>query len=160
MAEALAGAGSDVVIWGTNAGKNAAACQTLEVHSGRVIVAPVDVSNEAALTAGIGDAVRRFGRLDFVAANVANTGIGRHSASFADISTEDWHIVMAVNLNGVFWTLRVACRHMAERSERGDRGGSLLAVSSTSAIHGAPTNQAYAASKGAPLSLIRRIAVE
>ena len=105
MAEALAGVGSDVVIWGTNAGKNAAACQTLEVHSGRVIVAQVDVSNEAALTAGIGGAVRRFGRLDVVAANAANVGIGRRSASFADISTEDWHTVMAVNLNGVFLDL-------------------------------------------------------
>ena len=67
MAEALAVADSDVVIWGTNAEKNAAACQTLEAHGGRVTVAQVDVSNEAAVMAGIGDAVRRFGRLDFVA---------------------------------------------------------------------------------------------
>ena len=67
MAEALAAADSDVVIWGTNAEKNAAACQTLEAHGGRVTVAQVEVSNEAAVMAGIGDAVRRFGRLDFVA---------------------------------------------------------------------------------------------
>ena len=105
MAEALAGAGSDVVIWGTNAEKNAAASKTLKVQSGRVLVAQVDVSNEAAKTAGIGDAVRRFGWLDFVAANVANAGIGRRSASFANISTEDWHTGMAVNLNGVFLDL-------------------------------------------------------
>ena len=101
--------------------------------------------------------MRQFGRLDFVA---ANAGIGKRSASFAGMSTDDWHSVMSVNLDGAFRTLREACRHMAERSERGDGGGSLLAVSSTSAIHGAPTNQAYAASKGALLSLIRGIAVE
>ena len=83
MAETLAAVSSDVVIWGTNAGRNAAACQTLEAHGGRVTVAQVDVSNEAAVIAGIGDAVRRFARLDFVA---ANAGIGRRSASFADIS--------------------------------------------------------------------------
>ena len=157
MAEGLAAAGSDVIIWGTNAEKNAAACQTLESHGGRVAVAQVDVTNEAAVVAGIADAVCQFGRLDFVA---ANAGIGKRSASFADMSTSDWHTVMAVNLDGAFWTLREASRHMAERSERGERGGSLLAVSSTSAIHGAPTNQAYAASKGALLSLVRAIAVE
>ena len=138
MANGLAAAGSDVVIWGINAEKNAAARQTLEAYGGRVTVTQVDVTNEAAVVAGI----------------------GKRSVSFVDMSTDDWNKVMAVNLDGVFWTLREACRHMAERSERGDSGGSLLAVSSTSAIHGAPTNQAYAASKGALLSLIRGIAVE
>lgn len=49
---------------------------------------------------------------------------------------------------------------MVERAQAGDRGGSLLATSSTSAVHGAPKNQAYAATKGALLPMIRGIAVE
>ena len=43
--------------------------------------------------------------------------------------------------------------------ERGE-GGSLVAVSSTSAVHGAPSNEAYAASKAGVLSLVRGLAVE
>ena len=64
------------------------------------------------------------------------------------------------NLDGVFWTLREACRHMATRAEGGDPGGSVVVTSSTSAIHGAPRNQAYASTKGAVIAMIRGIAVE
>jgi NAD(P)-dependent dehydrogenase (short-subunit alcohol dehydrogenase family) len=39
-------------------------------------------------------------------------------------------------------------------------GGSLVGVSSTSAIHGAPANQAYSCSKTALLALVRGLAVE
>eukprot|EP01035_Chromulina_nebulosa_P004788 gene4788-6523_t len=53
-----------------------------------------------------------------------------------------------------------AAKHMVERARAGDSGGSLLVTSSTSAIHGAPRNQAYAATKGAVLSMVRGLAVE
>jgi NAD(P)-dependent dehydrogenase (short-subunit alcohol dehydrogenase family) len=49
---------------------------------------------------------------------------------------------------------------MVERAKAGDAGGSLLVTSSTSAIDGAPRNQAYAATKGAVIAMIRGIAVE
>ena len=64
--------------------------------------------------------------------------------------------MMSVNLEGAFITLRAGARHLVERGE----GGSLVAVSSTSAIHGAPRNQHYAASKTALLALVRGLAVE
>jgi NAD(P)-dependent dehydrogenase (short-subunit alcohol dehydrogenase family) len=67
---------------------------------------------------------------------------------------------MSVNLDAVFWTLRAATQHMIARAEAGDPGGSLLVTSSTSALHGAPANEAYAASKTAVLGLIRGLAVE
>ena len=63
---------------------------------------------------------------------------------------------MSVNLDGVFLCFRAAARHLVERGE----GGSLVAVSSTSAIHGASANEAYGASKAAVLSLVRGVAVE
>src|SRR5690606_20343782 len=95
---------------------------------------------------------------DFVAAN-AGVGGGRISA-FDEMTTETWERVMAVNLDGVFWTFREACRHMKARAEAGDPGGSLVVTSSTSAIHGAPRNQAYSSTKGAVISLMRGVAVE
>jgi NAD(P)-dependent dehydrogenase (short-subunit alcohol dehydrogenase family) len=49
---------------------------------------------------------------------------------------------------------------MVARSKAGDAGGSLLVTSSTSAIDGAPRNQAYAASKGGVIAMIRGLAVE
>jgi len=157
MADALAQAGADVVIWGNNPEKNAKAEAQLAAHGRRVHVQRVDVADEAAVVSGIADAIATMGRLDFVA---ANAGVGNAAAAFDSMTTELWRKVLAVNLDGVFWTLREACRHMAERAKAGDPGGSLVVTSSVSAIHGAPRNEAYAASKGAILPLIRGVAVE
>ena len=74
--------------------------------------------------------------------------------------TETWRRVLSVNLDGVFWTFREACKHMAERAKAGDPGGSLVVTSSVSAVHGAPRNEAYASTKGAVIAMIRGLAVE
>jgi NAD(P)-dependent dehydrogenase (short-subunit alcohol dehydrogenase family) len=116
------------------------------------------VGSEDAVRAGIAEVVARFGRLDFCA---ANAGIGGGGAGpFHETTTEDWRRVMAINLDAVFWTLREAAKHMLERAQAGDPGGSLLVTSSTSAIDGAPANEAYSSSKTAVLGLIRGLAVE
>jgi NAD(P)-dependent dehydrogenase (short-subunit alcohol dehydrogenase family) len=157
MAEALADAGADVVIWGLNPTKNAAAKARLEARGTRILVSTVDVTNEEAVVRGIAEAVATMGRLDFVAANAAG---GRQARSFVTTDTGIWREVLGICLDGAFWTLREACRHMAERSTNGDPGGSLLVTSSTAAIHGAPANQSYGAAKGAVLSMMRGIAAE
>jgi len=156
MAEGLAAAGANVAIWGQNPEKNAKAEEKLKSYGGEVLVQKVDVNDEAAVVAGVAEVLKRFGRLDFVA---ANAGVGG-GAPFEEMTTEKWRRVTTVNLDAVFWTFREAAKHMIERAKAGDPGGSLLATSSTSAIHGAPRNQAYASTKGAVLSMIRGLAVE
>ena len=54
---------------------------------------------------------------------------------------------MGINLDGVLWTMREACRHMKARAEAGDPGGSVVAVSSPASYQAAPRSQDYAASK-------------
>lgn len=156
MAEGLARAGASVVIWGTNESKNRAAEARLLEHGVRVLAQKVDVGVEAEVVAAMEEAVVAMGRLDFV---VANAGIGG-GAPFAEVTADIWRRVMAVNLEGVVWTLREAARHMLERARAGDPGGSLAVTSSVSAIHGAPRNEAYASSKGAVIALVRGLAVE
>lgn len=157
MAEGLAGAGADVAIWGQNSDKNAAAEAKLRALGGRVLAQRIDVADEAAVVAGVAEAIENMGRLDFVA---ANAGVGGSASAFDAFATDQWRRVTTVNLDAVMWTFREACRHMKARAEAGDPGGSLLVTSSTSAIHGAPRNQAYAATKGAVLAMTRGIAVE
>ena len=156
MAEGLAAAGAKVAIWGQNPAKNAEAEQVLTALGGEVLVQSVDVASEQAVVEGVAAVIERFGRLAFCA---ANAGIGG-GAPFHEQTTEGWRRVMTVNLDAVFWTFREAARHMIDRAGAGDAGGSLLVTSSTSAIHGAPANEAYAASKTAVLGLIRGLAVE
>ena len=157
MAEALAQSGADVVVWGTNERKNADAEASLKAHGRKVLVRKVDVADERAVVEGMREAVAEMGRVDTV---IANAGVGGGARSFAEFPTETYRRVLSVNLDGVFFTLREACRHMVERAEKGDPGGSLVATSSLSAIDGAARNEAYASAKGAVISMIRAIAVE
>lgn len=156
MAEALAQAGADIVIWGTNTRKNEDAAGKLKAHGVRVSARQVDVSREAEVVAAMDAAVKEFGRLDTV---IANAGIGG-GAPFQEMTTELFHRVHAVNEDGVFWTFREAAKHMIARSKAGDAGGSLVVVASTAGIEGAARNVAYGAAKGAVMSMVRALAVE
>src|ERR1051326_4604804 len=157
MAEALAAAGADLVIWGTNETKNAEAERALKAHGRRVLARRVNVANEAEVIEGVQAAASEMGRVDCV---IANAGIGGGAPSFAEMSLDTWRRVHAVNEEGVFFTLREACKHMVARANAGDPGGSLVAVASLAGLEGAARNEAYSATKGAGLSMGRSIAVE
>jgi NAD(P)-dependent dehydrogenase (short-subunit alcohol dehydrogenase family) len=157
MAEGLAQHGASVVIWGTNEEKNARAVERLRKTGSEIRSAKIDVSDEAAVAAGVKAIVAEFGRLDSA---IANAGISIPRKSLFDISIEDFRKMEDVNLHGVLFTLREAARHMVERFKAGDVGGSLSAVASTAAIHGAARNEHYGATKGAVVSMCRAMAVE
>ena len=156
MAEGLAAAGADIAIWGRNADKNAAALERLKALGTRVEALEVDVADEQAVVDAMAESLSRLGRIDSC---IANAGVGG-GAPLIEQTTEQWRKVTAVNLDAVFWTFREAGKHMVARAESGDKGGSLLVTSSVSAIHGAPQNQAYAATKAGVLAMVRGTAVE
>ncbi len=156
MADALAQSGADIVIWGTNETKNAAALEALKAHGTRVTARKVNVANEAEVVEGMKAAIAQMGRLDCV---VANAGIGGGSP-IAEMTTELFRKVHAVNEEGVFFTFREAARHMIDRAKSGDASGSLVVIASTAGIEGAARNSAYGASKGAVMSMARALAVE
>jgi NAD(P)-dependent dehydrogenase (short-subunit alcohol dehydrogenase family) len=155
MADALAQAGASVCIWGTNATKNAAAAKQLEAHGGRVLALACDVSDEAAVERSFAETLKAFGRVD---ACFANAGVSGRAGgqSFTEMSTEEWRRVMGVNLDGVFFTLRAAAKHMTQR----DGGGSLVVTSSLAAISGQARGEHYAATKGAVIAMMKALAVE
>lgn len=160
MATALAQAGADVVIWGTNDERNRAATKQLQDlgGGGRMLHRQVNVAEEEEVVAGMSAAVGELGRVDAV---FANAGIARGGHRFVDMPTEQYREVLSVNLDGAFFTLREGARHMAERATNGDTaGGSLVGVASLAAIEGAAMSQHYSASKGGLVSMIRSIAVE
>ncbi len=154
MATALAQAGADVAVWGSNAQKNAAAEQALQATGRRVAALRCDVADESAVEAAFAETVERLGKVD---ACFANAGIsGGSKMSFAEIPADEWRRVLAVNLDGAFFTLRAASRHMIERGE----GGALAGTASLAALQGAARNEHYGASKGGLISMIRGLAVE
>jgi hypothetical protein len=152
MAEGIVLAGGDVAIWARDAEKNAAAVQRLEALGGKAVAYVCDVADEESVVSTMRQSVADLGRCDGLFANAGRNGTG---TPFIDLPLSEWRAVMAVNLDGVFLCLREAAKFLVEQQQ----GGSLIAVSSTSAIHGAAGNEAYGASKTALNGLVRALAV-
>jgi NAD(P)-dependent dehydrogenase (short-subunit alcohol dehydrogenase family) len=148
LARGLVTAGATVAVWARDEDRTAEACAEL----GQAFGVRCDVSDEAQVAAAMAQTLEQLGKVDSVFANAGVSG----GAPFVDMTLAEWRRVMAVNLDGAFLTLREGARHLVERGE----GGSLVAVSSVSAIHGAPRMEHYAASKTALLALVRGLAVE
>ena len=157
MAEGLAECGSNIAIWGRNKVKNQEATDLLTKYGKKVLSYEVDVSKENEVIDGVKKVLSDFGRIDCV---FANAGINVFGGSFEEMNTEAYRKVLAVNLDGVFFTLRETIKHMVERSKNGDAGGSVVGVASLAGIEGAAKTQPYSSSKGGVISMIKGIAVE
>jgi NAD(P)-dependent dehydrogenase (short-subunit alcohol dehydrogenase family) len=156
FARGLARAGSDIVIWGRRADKNAEAAESLRGYGVRVFTDCVDVSDEAAIVAGFGRALNAMGRVDTV---VANAGIATQ-VPFTDMDVARYRKLIDVNLDGAVFTLREGARHMKARAEAGDPGGSLIVCGSGSIFQGVPTMAHYGIAKGALNALAKALAAE
>ena len=152
LAEGIAEAGGSIAIWARNEEKNAHAVKILEDLGIEARSYVCDVSSEENVSATLASTVNDFGRVDGLFANAGRAGTG---TPFVETSLEDWRNVTAVNLDGVFLCLREAAKQIISQGS----GGSLVAVSSTSAIHGAAGNEAYGTAKTAVTGLVRALAV-
>ncbi len=110
-----------------------------------------DVSDLKQVQSAFAEAVQIMGGVDVL---INNAGISiRHN--FLDITPEEWHKVMAVNLTGVFYVAQIAARHMWERGS-----GVILQTASTNGIMGYPYYADYNASKAGVIELTRSMALE
>ncbi|MCP4396315.1 MAG: SDR family oxidoreductase [bacterium] len=151
---ALAEAGADVAIIGTNIDTAEAVAKEIAEKTGvQTIGVQADVSRPADVDAMIKKILDAFGTLD-IAFN--NAGIAT-VAKAEDISVEDWDRTIDVNLKGVFLTSQAAGRVMIE-----EKKGSIINMASMSAhISNIPQLVAhYAASKAGVIQLSRSMAAE
>lgn len=152
MAEGIVMAGGAVSIWGRNEEKNAAAVEQLQSLGGTASAFVCNVADEEQVIETMDQTIATMGRIDGLFANAGRSGRG---TPFLELPLEEWRAVMEVNLDGVFLTMREAARRLVDQGE----GGSLVAVSSTSAIHGAAGNESYGTAKTALNGLVRALAV-
>ncbi len=152
MASAMGAAGAQLILWGRNEEKNDTALERLAAEGTNAHALVCDVADADAMTEAWERSLELAdGRIDSVFANAGTSGGGQ---AFHELPYETWRRVMHVNLDSVFILFKHAVRHMIDQG-----GGSLVAVSSTSAIHGPERNEAYGASKTALLGLVRALAV-
>jgi NAD(P)-dependent dehydrogenase (short-subunit alcohol dehydrogenase family) len=154
MADALAQQGAAVAIWGTNGGKNAAAAEQLRAHGHAVLDLICDVGDREAVVASMAATVDALGRLDSC---FVNAGVGGQAPSFAEMTDEEWHRVLRVNLDGAFYTAQEAVKQMRDQSPT---GGSIVFTTSGSAFFGQQRGQHYGGSKAALNAMMKGIAVE
>jgi NAD(P)-dependent dehydrogenase (short-subunit alcohol dehydrogenase family) len=151
LARGLAKAGASISIWARDAEQSAAAKVELESLGAEVQVMHCDVSSEQAVADATRETIAHFGRID---SGFANAGFGEGSNAL-EMDLEEWRRITAVNLDGVFLTLRHIGSHFKDR----EGGGKLVAISSISAVFGSPTQPHYAASKAGVESLVRAMSV-
>lgn len=116
-----------------------------------VLQRTVDVTDDASVAALVADAHRRMGRIDvaFSCAGVLRPG------SVTDVTLDDWHHTLAVNLTGPF----LLSRHVVPIMLAGG-GGSIVHMASTAGLVAEPGIAAYCASKGGVVMLARQMAVD
>lgn len=108
----------------------------------------VDVSNAAGVEAAVGAIVERFGRLDIA---VNNAGI-RAVSPVAELPVADWDRVIAVNLSGVFYSMKYQIPHLVQTQ------GSVVNIASIWGLDGWPGRAAYVASKHGVVGLTKSAA--
>jgi NAD(P)-dependent dehydrogenase (short-subunit alcohol dehydrogenase family) len=150
VVERLLVEGSRVVLVDTDEAGVADACAVLE---GDLLGVVADVSTEAGTDAYFSAALERFGRVDGLH---ANAGIGDRGPTIAGTDAAAFDRVIAVNLRGVFLSLRAMLRIL----DRQGTPGAIVTTSSVVAHSGFPLLGGYAASKAGVLSLTKTAAVE
>ena len=151
IAVAFAGAGANLALAARSRPDLDETARLVESAGGRAIVVPTDVVRYAAMESLMDATVSSFGRLDIV---VNNSGIARVKP-FADMSPEDWHAVVDVNLTGVFNGCRAAARHLI-----GQANGKIINLASVLGAVGLPGYAVYGATKGGVIALTRALGVE
>jgi len=127
--------------------------EEIRAAGGEAIAHVADVSDESQVREMVDVAVERFGTVDIL---VNNAGILRATRPLETISLEEWELMMAVNVTGVFLCTRAVLPIMKAK-----RSGKIVNISSsagrsTSTFGGAH----YTTSKAAVLGLTRHTARE
>ena len=118
----------------------------------RSIAVGVDVSDVDAVEAAVAECTAALGPPDIV---VNNAGIVNNIASIATMEPDAWAHEVAVNLNGMFHTVRATAPGMAERG-----WGRVINLASIAAIRPGLGQPAYAASKAGVIGFTKAVAQE
>jgi NAD(P)-dependent dehydrogenase (short-subunit alcohol dehydrogenase family) len=112
---------------------------------------PVDVSKSDGVDACFADIRRDYGLVTHAVAN-AGTGLAAH---VLEITDEQWHRVMDVNLHGVMYFCRAAARQLTE-----GKRGAIVNMASIAGLMAKENRIAYASSKAAIINLTRALAID
>lgn len=135
---------------GQEAGEKLAA-ELTRTGPGRAVYFPCDVGRHEQLKEAIDNTVAEFGRLDCL---INNAGVHPPAMSLEDTSIEDMEELMRINYLSTFCGAKYALPYLKKTQ------GTIINMSSMTAVLGQEHSTAYCATKGAQVSFTRSLAIE
>ena len=166
-------AGRVAVITGGASGIGAATAKLFVAHGAKVMLGDIqddrgkafaeslgpdaafrhcNVTKEEDVQGLIDGAVEHFGRIDIM---FNNAGIVGAIGPMESTPAAEWQLTLDILLNGVFYGMKHASKHMKKQGS-----GSIISMSSVAGVTGGLGPHAYAAAKHAVVGLTRNLAAE
>lgn len=144
--------GARVAIASANVARGEEAAETIREAGGEVIFIPTDVSDASQVEAMVNGVVDAYGHLNFA---FNNAGIAGELGPIHATSVENFDRVIAVNLKGIWASMKYEIQHMMQNG-----GGVVINNSSTAGGRGMPGLSAYIASKFGVNGITKAAALE
>ncbi len=156
-AKMLAAQGASVVVADINLAGAERVAGEIAAAGGTAMAHVVDLGDEASIAGLVAAVVARFGRIDVLHNNAANTGAGQmmKDGSLAAMEAEVWDAAFDINVRGTMLMTKHVAPHMIAAG-----GGSIINTSSGTSLLGDVLNPAYGASKAAVNALTRNTATQ
>ncbi len=154
MTLALARAGADIVAGDLLAEQNEGTVEEVRALGRRAVAVTLDVRDSRQCEALISRCLEEFGRIDVM---LSNAGLGERRGlgkSLWEVTDDDWHDTIDVNLSSAFYCARAASRPMIEQ-----KSGVIINLGSGTALRGSPHIFPYAAAKAGVISLTQSLAM-
>jgi NAD(P)-dependent dehydrogenase (short-subunit alcohol dehydrogenase family) len=150
IAELFAAEGACVVISGRDRDRGDEVVNGIVAKGGKAVFVAGDIAQVETNQRLVDTVLQQFGRVDILVPNAGVLGIG----SVLEAPLEVWHRTLNINLNAVYYLIKLAAPHMLKH------GGSIVVNGSIASYKGFPNHPAYCASKGALVPLVRQLALD
>jgi len=152
IARAMAEAGADILLVARKSAELERVTAELAASARHVACCPFDMHDYPKLDEWYATVVERYGVPDIL---VNNAGMTKR-ASAENLSLDDWHEVLAINLSAVFAMSQAFARRLIAKGQP----GKIINIASLMTAASRPTTSAYTASKGGIGQLTKALAVD
>ncbi len=141
-----------VAVADMNAEAASEVARSIDAEGGRAIAVQVEVTDEDSVVSAVKTVVDRLGRVDYLV-HCAGTNI---KAPVLNMSLDLWNLSLQAHLTGAFLLCREAGRQMVEQGD----GGSVVLMSSVTAMAPVPERGAYGPAKAALINFAGQLGLE